>query len=251
MDTHILQTKGLEKHFGRVRILRGIDIEVNKGSLHAIIGPNGAGKTTLFNAISGRFPLSAGRILFNGADITDWAPEQRLKAGIARAFQIINIFPNMTVLENLILPTIIRHKKGMKMFTGPWKHRDIVEEAERVLSIVGLEKNEGAKAGSISHGDKKKLDIALALATNPKLLLLDEPTAGVSPEETRSLVDLVKQLNEEHGTSIIFIEHNMRVVLEIAEMITVLADGMIIAQGEPREIKEHRAVIDAYLGEEI
>jgi branched-chain amino acid transport system ATP-binding protein len=251
MNNFVLQAKGVEKYFGRARILKGIDIEVEKGSLHAIIGPNGAGKTTLFNLISGKFPLDTGQILFNGIDITYWSPERRLSIGIARAFQIVNIFPSLTVLENIVLPTILKHRQGMNMMSGPWKNRGIVREAEEVLKIVGLDKSAEAKAGSISHGDKKKLDIALALATHPELLLLDEPTAGVGPEETRSLVELVKQLHEEHGTSIVFIEHNMSVVLNIAENVSVLSEGRIIAQGEPQEIKEHRGVIEAYLGEEL
>jgi ABC-type branched-subunit amino acid transport system ATPase component len=250
MDALILDVRGVEKNFGHTHILKGIDIEVKRGSLHAIIGPNGAGKTTLFNVITGRFPLDKGEIKFNGTDVTNWSPERRLSAGIARAFQIVNIFPNMTVLENVVLPAVIRHGKGMNMISGPWKNHQIVAEAEEVLKTVGLEKSAKMKAGLISHGDKKRLDIALALATDPKLLLLDEPTAGVGPDETRSLVELVKQLHQEHGTSIVFIEHNMSVVLDIAERVSVLSDGKMIAQGGPQEIQEHRGVIEAYLGED-
>ena len=249
MESVILEVEGVEKNFGKATILKGISLGFKKGGLHAIIGPNGAGKTTLFNAMTGKFALTRGRITFGGSDITRWSPEQRLRAGMARSFQVVNIFPNLTVIENLLLPNIIQQKKGMKMFSGPWKHREIVEDAEKVLGIVGLEKCAEAKAGSISQGDKKKLDIAIALATNPDLLLLDEPTAGVGPDESRSLVELVKQLNEEQGLSIIFIEHNMSIVLNVAETVSVLAEGRIIAQGEPHEIRKHPDVIDAYLGE--
>lgn len=250
MTEAILEAKKIVKEFGRFRALDDVDITVEKGSLHAIIGPNGAGKTTFFNVVTGGLRPETGQVLFNGIDITKWSPERRVYLGLGRAFQIVALFPDLTVLENLMIPLIMKNHKGMSMFYSPWGDRDIVRAAQKLVETVELKEKATLKAEALSHGDKKKLDIGIALANRPSLLVLDEPTSGLGPQETISVIDLIRRLHGEKNTSVVFVEHNMSVVLSIARKITVLSEGKVIAEGNPEEIREDKEVIEAYLGEE-
>jgi branched-chain amino acid transport system ATP-binding protein len=218
--------------------------------LHAIIGPNGAGKTTFFNVVTGGLRPETGEVLFNGMDITKWSRERRVSLGLSRAFQIVALFPDLTVLENLMIPLIVKGHKGMSMFYSPWRDRDIVNASQELVETVELKEKATLKAEALSHGDKKKLDIGIALASRPSLLVLDEPTSGLGPQETMSVIDLISRLHDERNTSVVFVEHNMSVVLSIARKITVLSEGKVIAEGNPDEIRVDENVIEAYLGEE-
>jgi branched-chain amino acid transport system ATP-binding protein len=246
----ILEAKKIVKDFGRFRALDSVNIAVERGSLHAIIGPNGAGKTTFFNVITGGLRPASGKVFFNGMDITRWPAERRVYLGLGRAFQIVALFPDLTVLENLIIPIIMKNQKGMSMFYSPCGDKNMLDAAREILKTVELEEKAGLKAQALSHGDKKKLDIGIALACRPTLLVLDEPTSGLGPQETIAVIDLIKRLHAEKNTSVVFVEHNMSVVLSIARKITVLSEGRVIAEGTPDEIRKDKDVIEAYLGEE-
>ena len=251
MSGAILEASQIIKDFHRFRALDKVDITVEKGALHAIIGPNGAGKTTFFNVITGKLRPEAGRVFFDGTDITNWTPERRVYIGLGRAFQIVNIFPSLSVIENIMIPIIMRHKAGMNMISNPRTRQEIMRESQEIVEIIDIAKKADLNADALSHGDKKKLDIGIALASQPSLLILDEPTAGLPSEETESLVKLVQHLHSEKDMSIVFVEHNISVVFTIAEKITVFNEGKVIAEGEPQEVREDRAVIEAYLGEEV
>lgn len=244
-------TENLIKDFGKVRALNSVSVEVEKEEIRAIIGPNGAGKTTFFNVVTGRFRSTAGKVFFEGEEITGVKPHKIAKKGITRAFQIINIFPNLSVLDNVMIPVLNKYNKNLKLFAPPEREKGILEEALRILDNVGLAGKDGLVARTLSHGDKKKLDIGIAMARSPKMLLLDEPTAGLNPEETQVIIDLIKTIARKEKLTMIFTEHDMHVVFSISDRITVLHQGEVIAEGKPEEIRGNRLVIEAYLGEEF
>ncbi|MBI5606043.1 MAG: ABC transporter ATP-binding protein [Deltaproteobacteria bacterium] len=248
MNQVLFKTEGLVKRFGSLPALSGISLSIGRGELCALIGPNGSGKTTFFNVVTGKFKPDGGRVFFDGQDISGWPPECVLPLAMARGFQVANLFPQLSVFENVMVPIIRRHKRHNRFFTQAKRQKNIAEEAMDVLHSIGMEKLETRRAASLSHGDRKRLDMGIALAWQPKLLLLDEPTAGLSPEETQSMVQLIKQLHAKKGLSILFTEHNMEVVFSISQKITVLQMGRVIAEGKPEEVRENSAVIDAYLG---
>lgn len=248
---NLLWTENLEKHFGKLKALNGISLGVEKDEIRAIIGPNGAGKTTFFNVISGKYQPTAGKVFFAGEETSRMKPYTIAQKGITRAFQIINIFPNLSVLENILIPLLNKNKKTLRLFSPPRKYQEIMEEARRVLENVGLEKSDHLVARNLSHGNKKKLDIGIALARNPQLLLLDEPTAGLNPEETQMIIDLIKSVAQKEKLTVIFTEHDMHVVFSISHRITVLHQGSVIAEGIPEEVRGNKLVIEAYLGEEF
>lgn len=244
-------TERLTKDFGKVRALNGVSLAVEKEEIRAIIGPNGAGKTTFFNVITGRFRSTAGKVFFEGEEISGMKPYKIAQKGICRAFQIINIFSNLSVLDNIVVSVLNKYKKNLKLFSAPEKHKDVMEEALRILENVGLERHSRFMARTLSHGDKKKLDIGIALARSPKMLLLDEPTAGLNPEETQIIIELIKAIAKKERLTIIFTEHDMHVVFSICDRITVLHQGEVIAAGEPEEVRGNKLVIEVYLGEEF
>ncbi|UCD82530.1 MAG: ABC transporter ATP-binding protein [Desulfobacterales bacterium] len=239
------------KSFNGNTVISNVNLSIPEGELSAIIGPNGAGKTTLFNLITGYHLPNRGKIYFEDKSIAGMQPFDIVRLGIARSFQITNIFPKLSVLENVIA-TVITHQKGNLNFVTPTtKLKSVYERAYQILEDVGLADRANRQSGTLAHGNQKILDIALALAMEPKLLLLDEPTAGMSPEERWRTVDLVQKLWEKLKITMLFIEHDMDIVFGISQKIRVLCYGTMLAEGTPEEISKNEKVIEAYLGEEV
>jgi branched-chain amino acid transport system ATP-binding protein len=244
----MLKVEGVDKSFGEFMAVNGADLTVGKGELVAVIGPNGAGKTTLFNLITGQLKSDRGRIEFMGKEITNIPPYEICKRGIARSFQIVNIFPRLTVFGNVQVAVISQQKKSNTLFLPV--QRMAVEETNRILESLGLSDKAWEPAGSLSHGDQRILEIAIALGNDPKLLVLDEPTAGMSPEETSATMELIKGLAQERGLTILFCEHDMDVVFSTAQSIMVMHQGRTLIQAKPRQVRDNEEVMKAYLGEE-
>lgn len=242
----ILEVRDVYKDFSGLEVLLGINLAIEKGERHSIIGPNGAGKSTLFNLVTGKYKPSKGRIIFKGEDITGWSPFKINRGGLARSFQIINIFPNMTVFENM--RSAILSKKGMRfnMISLLKGLNKIQDEANDFLETLGLMELSGIPAGELSYGQQRALEIGLTLATDPELILLDEPTAGMSTDETREAVRLIDKITE--GKTLVIVEHDMDVVFSISDRVTVLYYGEVLATGSPQEIREDQGVKKAYLG---
>jgi len=244
----VLETKGLKKTFGGVVAVAGVDLEVQEGTIHSIIGPNGAGKSTLFNLISGYYPADEGQVFFKGKDITGLSPQKIVKMGMGRSFQVTEIFPKLTVFGN-IHNTILYHKgQGLRLFRDAGTL--FREETENILSMVGLIDKAMETAGTLAAGDRKRLELGIVLATNPDLLLLDEPTCGMSPVETSETIDLIQKIAEKKSLSVLFTEHKMDMVFCIASYITVLNFGSIIAAGKPDDIRANEKVQQVYFGED-
>ncbi|MCC5997674.1 MAG: ABC transporter ATP-binding protein [Thermofilum sp.] len=250
MSGIILRTENLTKSFGGLVAVSNVNLKVTQGTVHAIIGPNGAGKTTLFNLITGVLKPTSGKVYFEDRDITGKPPHYISSLGLTRSFQIYSIFPNLTVLENIRLAVQAKWKNVRWDFIHPTSHyKDVVWEAMRIASITGLYGKTNILASSLTPGDKRKLEIAIALAGNPKLIALDEPTAGVSLEEVAPIVRLIKKLRDEMKKTVVVIEHKIDVVLEVADKVSVINQGSILAEGSPKEIVENREVQKIYLGE--
>jgi branched-chain amino acid transport system ATP-binding protein len=244
----MLKVEGVDKSFEDFMAVNGADLTVGEGELVAVIGPNGAGKTTLFNLITGQLNSDRGRIEFMGKEITNIPPYEICRRGIARSFQTANIFPRLTVFGNVQVAVISQQKRSNTLFIPA--QRMAVEETNRILESLGLSDKARETAGSLSHGDQRVLELAIALGNDPKLLVLDEPTAGMSPEETDATMDLIKRLTEERGLTILFCEHDMHVVFGIAQSIMVMHQGRTLIQGKPQQVRENEEVMKAYLGEE-
>ena len=244
----MLRVEELRKSFGDFKAVNGTNLIVEKGQLVAVIGPNGAGKTTLFNLITGQLLPDGGRILFNEQNIGRLPPHDICRKGIARSFQIANIFPRLTVFRNVQVSVLSQQKLSHKLFHPA--SQLAVEQTERILDSVGLLDKKAHIAGALSHGDKRTLEIAIALGNEPELLILDEPTAGMSPEETSTTMQLIKQLAETRGLTILFCEHDMDIVFNIAESIMVMSQGSTIVQAKPEEVRKNDRVQEAYLGED-
>ncbi len=250
----MLQVEAVDKSFGDFMAVYGANLTVAEGELVAVIGPNGAGKTTLFNLISGQLKADKGRIVFKGEEISGLPPYEICKRGIGRSFQIVNIFHRLTVFENVQVAVLSHQRQSSNLFSPAQSLA--VEETNRILESVGLSDKAGNIAGSLSHGDQKILEIAIALGNEPELLILDEPTAGMSPEETAATMALIKQLVSdsepgEQGLTILFCEHDMEVVFDIAQSIMVMHHGQTLIQGKPEEVRRNKAVQEAYLGGEF
>jgi len=242
----MLKVENIEKSFDDFKAVNGTNLTVDRSQLVAVIGPNGAGKTTLFNLITGQLKPNRGRIIFNDEEITKLPSYRICRKGISRSFQIANIFPRLTVFRNVQVSVLARQGKSNKLFRPA--HQLAVEETTRILESVGLSEKSMDIAGSLSHGDKRVLEIAIALGNEPKLLILDEPTAGMSPEETASTMALIKYLAESRGITILFCEHDMDLVFNIAQSIMVMQHGRTIIQGTLEEVRKNSEVQDAYLG---
>ena len=247
----VLEVRRLSKAFGGLKVANDVSFSLRRGELSSIIGPNGAGKTTLFNLITGKLVPDGGEVLFKGERIDGRSPADIARKGIGRSFQITSIFKERTVLENVLVSVLSRERKTARLFRRATAHGDAVREAMEILSTLSLAGKAGEMAGSLPHGDQKRLDIAVALALNPELVMLDEPMAGMSPEERATTVDLIRRVWKEKALTLLFIEHDMDVVFGISEWIRVLNQGVLLAEGTPAEISRNREVITAYLGEEI
>ena len=246
----VLDIAYVDKSFGGLQALSNINLQIEEGKTHAIIGPNGAGKSTLLNVCIGRIAPDRGTVTFNGELITGKQPHEINQAGVVRVFQTPEIFPELTVLENVMIPAFAKRDGSFKFnaFSLLSDETDIVADAEHVLDDMGLLGQSAHVAGSMSRGDKRRLELAMGLVQHPKLLLLDEPTAGMSRADTNATIDALKRIKERGMTKVI-IEHDMHVVFSLADKITVLAQGMIIAEGAPEEIRGNPKVQEAYLGE--
>ena len=244
----ILDIRNVTKRFGSLVAVRDVSLSVEPGELRAIIGPNGAGKTTFFNLISGFFPPTAGSIVFDGHDITRMPAHRRVALGMSRTFQITEIFPELTVFENVRISAEVAAGYGMSAYVGAAGRAKIRGRVEDTLKIVGLEAKAERLAGELAHGDQRVAEIAMALSLDPRLLLLDEPTAGMGDEETQQISALVRRLHRDKNCTIVLIEHDMRVVFHLADRITVLDQGMLLAEGDPQQIAANDAVQAAYLG---
>ena len=251
MSNNVLEIKGLSKSFNGNMVISNVGFSIPHGELSAIIGPNGAGKTTLFNLITGNLIPNSGGIFFQEKEISGLQPFEIVRRGIARAFQVTNIFPRLSVLENIVATVITYRKGNFNLVTPIRKLSSVYEKAHEVLEKVGLVEMAQRQSGTLAHGNQKRLDIAVALALEPKLLLLDEPTAGMSPEERWHTVDLIQELWERLGITMIFIEHDMDIVFRISQKVRVLCYGTMLAEGTPEEISKNEKVIEAYLGEEV
>jgi branched-chain amino acid transport system ATP-binding protein len=240
----LLRTEDLTVRFGGLTALNRINFAVERGEIRAIIGPNGAGKSTFFNCLSGVLRPSSGQILFNGGDITGLSPDWISQKGIARSYQITNILPNATTLENVRIAAQSR-RHGWSLLIHHRAYRDIIEKAEAILQAVGLGGKAEELAANLSHGEQRNLEIGIALATEPQLLCLDEPTAGMSAAETHETMELVRRIAED--LTILIVEHDMQVVMELAQRITVLHYGEILAEGTRSEIQQNPRVLEVYL----
>jgi branched-chain amino acid transport system ATP-binding protein len=242
----MLEVRGLQKSFGGFRAVNDANLEVAEGEIVAVIGPNGAGKTTLFNLITGTLAPDGGQVIFRGENITGLPANRTCKKGITRSFQVVNIFSRLTVFENVRVAVLSQQGRTFNLFT-PSKSLATRETAE-ILESVGLINKKDSVCGALSHGEQKVLEIAIALGGKPALLILDEPTAGMSPEETARCIELIKQLRKNMGLTILFCEHDMEIVFGIANRIMVMVRGTTIIQGACAEVRCNQAVQDAYLG---
>jgi branched-chain amino acid transport system ATP-binding protein len=244
----LLQVQKVSKLFGSLVAVNDVSMTVEPGELRAVIGPNGAGKTTFFNLITGFFRPTSGSIIFNGDDITALLPARRVWRGIARTFQITEVFPELTVHENLRIPVEVASGFRLK----PWLSRDndvkVRARVAELLEMGGLADKGGRLVGELAHGDQRSTEIMMAIALNPRLLLLDEPTAGMGEQETFEIIQLVRRLHKDNKLTIVLIEHDMRVVFHLADRIMVLDQGKFLAEGTPQEIAKNEAVQTAYLG---
>lgn len=249
MSDSILSLQGLQKSFGEIGIIRGIDFDLISDERHAIIGPNGAGKSTLFHLISGNLQPTAGKIVFDGLEINGKQPDAINNLGLSRSFQITNIFPKLTVFENIRI-AVMRSSNLQYIF---WRfvdtYRKVKQETERLLELIRLTPRASTLAGEMSYSEQRSLEIAMTLASNPKVILLDEPMAGMSQDETNYTASLIKEVTQ--GRALMIVEHDMDVVFTLSDRISVLVYGEIIATGTPEEIRNNVSVKEAYLGEEV
>ncbi len=244
----MLEVKNLRKRFGGVYASDGVSLEVRQGEVHALIGPNGAGKTTLIAQLSGSIASDEGQIFFLGQDVTRQEQHIRVRAGLVRSYQITSIFGRFTVIDNLALAVQARSGSSLSFWRPVSAEASLFEEARAIAAEVGLAGKEDALAATLAHGEQRALELGLALATHPKLVLLDEPTAGMGPEESQRMIALVDRLRIR--LTVLLVEHDMDAVFRLADRISVLVNGQVIATGNPSEIRKNPDVIRAYLGEE-
>lgn len=247
----ILRTEKLKKYFGEVHAVDEVDLVIEEGVLTSIIGPNGAGKTTLIHLITGSLRPDSGKVLFKGEDITYLPTHLRVKKGLFRSFQIMNIVPRLTVFQNILIPVLSNLNKSAKAFSGIHQQVDAITEAEAILRQVGLWEKKDLRAGQLSHGDQRLLELGIAIAVKPLLCLLDEPTAGMNPIERIMVLETIKSLWKGGKTTFVVIEHDMDVVFALSQRIVVMNRGKILADGKPEEVRENKEVRQIYLGEEV
>jgi branched-chain amino acid transport system ATP-binding protein len=245
----VLEVKNATKRFGNLVAVRDVSLRVEQGELRAIIGPNGAGKTTFFNMISGFFKPTTGSIFFDGSDITNVPAHKRVALGMARTFQITEVFPELSVFDNIRVGAEVAAGYYRRAWISSAENDDTRTRVEHILRLVGLQEKAGRLVGELAHGDQRAAEIGMALAARPRLLLLDEPTAGMGDQETYEITQLIRRLHQNHNYTIVLIEHDMRVVFNLADRILVLDQGAVLAEGAPAEIAANDAVQAAYLGE--
>jgi branched-chain amino acid transport system ATP-binding protein len=246
MTEPLLRVRGLLKNFGGLAAVDNVSLEVSVGTLHAVIGPNGAGKSTLINMLSGDLPASGGSILFHSAEVAHLSAERRSRMGIGRSYQRVNIFPAFTALENCRLAAQSREPHPLNWFRDAMSYDGITAKARHALGAVGLAERTDAFASSLSHGEQRQLEIALCLATDPQLLLLDEPLAGMGTMESANMVELIGRLAKDHA--VLLVEHDMDAVFQLAQVLTVMVNGKILASGAPENIRANQEVQSVYLG---
>jgi len=247
----ILEVSGLKKYFGEVKAVDGVNFAIKKETITSIIGPNGAGKTTLLNLISGMLKPDAGKVVFMGKNITKMPPYKIAKLGIGRSFQLVSVYDGLTVFDNIRIPILSRMGKTKSMVSLLERDVKVKEEANEILELFGLFDKKDVLAGELPHGDRKLLDVAIAFALNPKLVLLDEPTSGVGVREKRHVMDVIEKAVREKGVTAIIVEHDMDIVFSYSDRIIVMHQGKILADGSPGEIKENEEVKTVILGGEI
>jgi len=247
----ILEVQNVNKRFGGLQALNNVNLDVEKGSVHALIGPNGAGKSTFLNCLIGKLKPDTGSVQFDGQPVLGKKAHEINQLGVSRVFQTPEIFSDLTVFENVMIPCFAHRDGAFKVnaFAKVLRDKEIRDKAEHILEDMGMKEKMNAHSGSLSRGDKRRLEMAMCLVQDPKLLLLDEPTAGMARADTNNTIDLLKHIGETRGITKVIIEHDMHVVFSLATTISVLAQGAIIAEGLPEEIKGHPKVREAYLGE--
>ncbi len=246
MTDTALSLRNVSKAFGQMQIIRGVNLDVKRGERHAIIGPNGAGKTTLFNLISGRFRLSSGEILLNGARVDHLPPHKINRMGLSRSFQITSIFHRLSVFENLRCALLWSMGYRYSFWTPLWRQRALNERTDAILEELNLASRRDTLAGLLSYADQRALEIGMTIAGGASVILLDEPTAGMSNTETDNAVELIRRVSK--GKTLVMVEHDMKVVFDLADVITVLVYGQVIASGPPQAVRANPAVQEAYLG---
>lgn len=246
MTEPLLEANGLCKHFGALQVCKDLRLGIQRGELHGLIGPNGAGKTTLLNLLTGLLTPDSGRLVLNGRDITGTSVHQRARLGLARSFQVTSLFNSFTVLDNLMLAVQACQGTGFRFWTNAARDRKLVAEASGAMERMGLTERGSVLAGNLSHGERRQLEMGMALATKPLMLLLDEPMAGLGPGGSMKLSELIEGLKGE--VTILLVEHDTHAVFSLADRISVLVQGEVVATDTPERIKENRLVLDAYLG---
>jgi branched-chain amino acid transport system ATP-binding protein len=251
MSSPLLEVQRLNKTFGRVVAAHNVDLVFQPGVLTSIIGPNGAGKSTLINLFSGSLAPDSGRVLFEGKDITHLPIHRRIRMGLCRSFQIVNVFPQLTVFDNVQIPLLALRKRARRLFRAVAHEKDVHQEVVEVLSRIGLGGEAKTLASALSHGDQRLLEVGIALAAGPKLLFLDEPTAGMNPVERNKILENIKTLSGEGRTTFVIVEHDMDIVFSLSERVIVLHHGVVIGDGTTEEIRNNPKVREVYLGEEV
>jgi branched-chain amino acid transport system ATP-binding protein len=251
MNEVILRSERLTKSFGKFIAIDNIDLKFKSGIITSIIGPNGAGKTTAINLLTGALHPDKGKVFFKDKDITSLTPDQSVKHGITRSFQIMNIFPMLTVLQNVELPLLSLLGKNLKWFYTVSRYRDVTGEAEKILRELSLWDKRDKVAGELSHGDQRALEMGMAIAPKPEICFLDEPSSGMNPLERASMLELIKRLTEEGSTTFVIIEHDMDVIFSLSDWTIVMNKGEVLVEGEPDQIRQDKEVIEIYLGEEV
>jgi branched-chain amino acid transport system ATP-binding protein len=247
----LLRVENATKRFGDFVAVNGVNLALPAGQLAAIIGPNGAGKTTLINLATGAYALDAGALYFKGDDITRFAVHHRIRKGLSRSFQIMNVFARLSVLENVLVPVLARQGRTAVPFRAMERETRALSDARQILQEIGLAEHEGLPAGELSHGDQRLLELGIAIAPGPELCFLDEPSSGLTPTERSMVLELIRRLSRERRTTFVIVEHDMDVVFSLAQRVVVMNRGEVLADGSPAEIRENRAVREVYLGEEV
>jgi len=251
MNELILNIEGLRKSFGKFVAIDGIDLNLRSNVITSLIGPNGAGKTTLINLITGSLRPDKGKILFKGDDVTRLPPDKMVRKKITRSFQVMNIFPRLTVFQNVELPILPILGKSRAWYTDANNYPDVTEEVNKILDEVGLLNKRDILAGELSHGDQRLLELGIAIAPRPELCFLDEPSSGTNPTESARALELIKRLSVKERITFVIVEHDMDVVFYLSDWIVVMNRGQILAEGEPGQIRENKEVLEIYLGEEV